>query len=143
MKCVVAIASDHHGFKLKSKIINSITDIEINYLDLGTNNTVRVDYPDYAAKLSETMLEERINFGILICSSGIGMSIAANRYVHIRAALCFNLLMVKQARQHNNANVLIIGSKIIEETLVIRMIDQFISTTFEGGRHIERLKKIS
>ena len=143
MKKKLAIASDHKGVELKEKIIEFLTDKKISFIDLGTNSTESVDYPEYSNKLTEIIIEERAQYGILICGTGVGMSIAANRSSSIRAALCFNSFMAQKSRQHNNANVLILGSQITDEKTSLEMIDVFLNTKFEGGRHIRRLSKIN
>jgi ribose 5-phosphate isomerase B len=139
----VLIASDHSGFSLKSKIINYLKNNNISILDYGTNNQEPVDYPDYSKKVVDGILENISPFGILICGTGIGMSIAANRTSKIRAALCFDLFMTERARAHNDANILVLGTKIPDEQLVYQMADIFLSTGFEGGRHSTRLLKIN
>lgn len=139
----VLIASDHSGFSLKCKIINHLENNNILVLDYGTNSQEIVDYPDYAKKVVDGILENISPFGILICGTGIGMSIAANRTSQIRAALCFDLFMAARARAHNDANILVLGAKIADEQLVYQMVDIFLSTGFEGGRHITRLSKIN
>jgi ribose 5-phosphate isomerase B len=143
MKKKLAIASDHKGVELKENIMEFLTDKKISFIDLGTNSTESVDYPEYSNKLTEIIAEERAQYGILICGTGIGMSIAANRHSRIRAALCFNSFMAQKSRQHNNANVIIIGSQITDKKTTLEMIDVFLSTKFEGGRHQRRLSKIN
>lgn len=137
------IASDHSGFLLKSKIISYLHDKNISILDCGTYNQEIVDYPDYSKKVVDGILENVAPLGILICGTGIGMSIAANRTSEIRAALCFDLLMAERSRAHNDANVIVLGAKIPNEELACKMIDKFLTTKFEGGRHSARLAKIN
>lgn len=139
----LAIANDHAGVMLKYKIIKMLEDHKLKILDLGTDNDEKVDYPDYANKVVEVIIEESTNLGILICGTGIGMSIAANRSSDIRAALCFNEFMAERARLHNNANILVLGSKLCEDEISLKMVDVFLKTKFEGGRHLKRLSKIS
>ncbi|MBN8512194.1 MAG: ribose 5-phosphate isomerase B [Rickettsiales bacterium] len=138
----IAIATDHAGVRLKNKIKEYLQKIGINILDLGTNTEERVDYPDYANKMVEEIIAKTVSKGILICGTGIGMSIAANRSSDIRAALCFNEFMAERARSHNDANILVLGSKICEDDISLKMIDLFLHTKFEGGRHTGRLAKI-
>lgn len=138
----IAIATDHAGVRLKNKIIEHLQKIGMNVLDLGTDTEERVDYPDYANKMVEEIIEKRVPKGILICGTGIGMSIAANRSSNIRAALCFNEFMAERARSHNDANILVLGSKISEDEVSLKMVDLFLYTQFEGGRHTGRLAKI-
>lgn len=144
-KTKVFIASDHKGYKLKNFLISHLkakhTTFEL--IDLGPIQDTIVDYPDYANKLCESLLEEERSFGILICNTGTGMVIAANRNSKIRAANCFNDLMAYKARQHNNANILTLGANIISEKDAIKITEVFLSTDFEGGRHIKRLEKLN
>lgn len=139
----IYIANDHAGFELKLKILSFFKNKQKSLLDLGCNSDTSVDYPDYAKKLSEAMITGENKYGILICGTGIGMSIAANREPLIRAALCINELMAEKARAHNNANVLVLGSKLIDETTALKIVDKFFNTEFEGGRHQLRVSKLS
>jgi ribose 5-phosphate isomerase B len=139
----VIIASDHSGYLLKDKIIKHLNNENLLVQDLGPTSDKIVDYPDYAAKVVDALLEETAPLGILICGTGIGMSIAANRRSKIRAALCINLFMAERARSHNDANILVLGSKIIDDKLALNMVDKFLNTKFEGGRHSTRLSKLS
>ncbi len=138
----IAIATDHAGVRLKNKIKAHLRKIGMNVLDLGTDTEERVDYPDYANKMVEVIIEKTVPKGILICGTGIGMSIAANRSSDIRAALCFNEFMAERARSHNDANILVLGSKICEDEVSLKMVDLFLHTQFEGGRHTGRIAKI-
>jgi ribose 5-phosphate isomerase B len=138
----IAIASDHTGYNLKSYIIEYLTSKGYKYKDFGTDNSEKVvDYPDYSDKVMEFMLENSA-IGILICSTGIGMSISANRYSEFRAALCTNTLMAEKSRLHNDANILVLGSEIINNETAIEIINTFLATRFEGGRHLVRINKI-
>ena len=133
----IYIASDHAGYSLKS-----ILTKRFNLTDLGCDSAEQsVDYPDFAQKLSQKI--ENNDFGILICGSGIGISIAANRSKHIRAALCENEKTAALSRKHNNANVLCLGARLIGEEKAIKIVETFISTKFEGGRHDARVEKLS
>ena len=139
----VFISSDHAGFKLKEKIKKFlIKKRNKKVLDLGTKNTSSVDYPDYAHLLSKKMRKSKNQFGILVCGSGIGMSMSANKHKNIRAALCYNLRSTKLSRQHNNANVMTIGARLIEKNIVLKCVSAFLTTKFSGGRHLRRIKKI-
>lgn len=138
----ISIASDHSGYLLKDLIIKRLTSEALTFNDLGTNSSVAVDYPDYAAKVTSDVLEKDATLGILICTTGIGMSIAANRREGIRAALCTCIAMAEGARAHNDANILILPSKIIPENIVFNIIAKFLNTSFEGGRHNVRLAKL-
>ena len=138
----VLLASDHAGFKLKDKIKRFLIKKGNTVLDLGTKNTNSVDYPDYAHLLSKKMKNNKGQFGILICGSGIGMDMAANKHKNIRAALCYNTKSTKLSRQHNNANVMTIGARLIKEKTALMCVSTFLKTEFVGGRHIKRIKKI-
>ena len=140
----IAIASDHAGFELKSQCIKLLELLSHKILDLGPHSSQpSVDYPDYAKLVCEEINEKNSTFGILICGTGIGMSIAANRISSIRAALCFNDQMAFAARAHNNANVLVMGARIISYDQAKEIIIKFLNTNFEGGRHLNRIQKIS
>lgn len=137
------IASDHSGYALKNKIINYLHNSSVSVYDCGPFEEEIVDYPDYAKKAIDAILENIAPFGILICGTGLGMSIAANRRSEIRATLCCDLFMAEKARAIYNANILVLGAKISSEELVYQMIDKFSSTRFEGGRHSSRLFKLN
>ena len=137
----VALASDHAGFELKESLKEHLSGRGLTPLDLGTDSTQSVDYPDYARKVCEAILEEGADLGILICGTGLGMSMMANRYKGIRAALCHDHFTAVAARSHNNANVLVLGSRILGVGLVKEIVDAWLDTPFEGGRHERRTKK--
>ncbi len=139
----LAIASDHAGVDLKAKIIQKLKTKGMKILDLGTEGDESVDYPEYAHKMVEEIIEETVPTGILICGTGIGMSIAANRSSDVRAALCVTEFMAERARMHNDANILVLGSKLAEDAISLKMVEAFLNTKFEGGRHARRLGKIS
>ncbi|AJD03247.1 allose-6-phosphate isomerase / ribose-5-phosphate isomerase B [Campylobacter lari] len=136
----IYIASDHAGFVLKQEIINFLQEKNINFEDLGPFSEDRCDYPDYAHLLSSKIDEN--SFGILVCGSGIGMSIAANRHKNIRCALCNEPLSAKLSREHNDANVLALGARLIGVDMAFEIISNFINTSFSGGRHCVRINKI-
>ena len=138
----VILASDHPGFKLKEEIKKFLIKKRKKVLDLGTKNTNSVDYPDYAHLLSKKMKKSENQFGILICGSGIGMSMAANKHKNIRAALCYDTKSTKLSRQHNNANVMTIGAWLIKKNIALRCVSTFLATDFNRGRHSRRIKKI-
>ncbi len=138
----VILASDHAGFKLKEEIKFFLNKQGTKVIDLGTYNTNSVDYPDYAHLLSKKMKKSSNFFGVLVCGSGIGMSIAANRHKNIRAALCNNTKAAKLSRKHNNANVMAIGSRMTKKNIVLKSVSAFLKTNFEAGRHLRRIKKI-
>ncbi len=138
----ILIASDHAGFELKKNLIMN-SKINKVFKDLGAFSSNSVDYPDYANKLSLLIDNKKFEKGVLICGSGIGMSMVANRYSQVRAALCMNSEMSKLARQHNNANVLVLGSRLISLEDAIKCLVAFINTNYEGGRHQARLDKFN
>ena len=139
----IALSNDHGGTELKVFISNHLKKLNYEIINLGTNTTVSVDYPDYAYSIARLFKEKSIDFGILLCGSGIGISIAANRYSHIRAALCNDVKSCELSRFHNNANVLVLGGRIIKRNIALKCVDKFLSTEFEGGRHIKRIDKLS
>ena len=138
----VFLASDHAGFLLKQTIVKFLIKRGIKILDLGPKNSNSVDYPDFAHLLARKMKKNKNNFGILICGSGMGMAMAANKRKNIRAALCYSLKNTKLSRLHNNANIITLGQRLINKNKAINLIKVFLSTKFEGGRHLRRIKKI-
>ena len=138
----ILIASDHAGYKLKKILIKELEG-EIKFEDLGPFSENSVDYPDYAKKLSKKIDLKNDLVGVLICGSGIGMSMVANRFKNVRAALCMNNKMSILARQHNNANILVLGSRLISEQEAIKCLLVFLKTNYEGGRHQARLDKFN
>lgn len=142
-KCMktIAIGNDHGGTELKNKIIEKFGS-EFKFINCGADTNDSVDYPDYSKKVCNIVLEEKADFGILICGTGIGMSIAANRYRRIRAALCHHSLEAKLTREHNNANILCLGARMIGDEVAYDCLKTFASTEFLGGRHLRRIEKI-
>jgi ribose 5-phosphate isomerase B len=138
----LAIAGDHAGYTYKEKIKARFAGC-VEWLDLGTHSTESVDYPDYAGALAQALKTGQAEKGILICGSGIGISIAANRHSHIRAALCTNPEMARMARLHNDANVLALGERVIDLDTAFACVEAFLDTEFEGGRHQKRVEKLS
>ena len=138
----VCIASDHAGFKLKEEIKNHLVDKKISIFDIGPFNNESVDYPDYARKLAFRIKSKKSQVGVLVCGSGTGMAISANKIKSIRAAVCYNLKSTRLSRQHNNANIIALGSRLTKKKLSLRLVDVFFKTKFEGGRHLRRVKKI-
>ena len=138
----IYISSDHAGFKLKEAIKDYLSKKNIKFQDLGPNNNDRVDYPDFAHKVALKVKTNKKNVGILVCGSGMGMSIAANRHKNIRAAQCFNLKSTKLSRLHNDANVITLGSRLLSKKNALNCISVFLNTKFEGGRHAKRIRKI-
>ena len=137
----IYIASDHAGFKLKSSILSKFSKKK-KIIDLGPNSSISVDYPDYAKKLSKKIASDKGSFGILICGSGMGMAITANKIKNVRAALCYSNKNTKLSRLHNNANIITLGERLISKNKAINLIKIFLSTKFEGGRHLRRIKKM-
>ena len=138
----IFISSDHAGFKLKEEIKSHLLKKKLSFQDLGPFNDDRVDYPDYAHKVARKVKANKSNVGILVCGSGMGMNIAANRHKNIRAAQCFNLKSTKLSRLHNDANIITLGSRLLNKKLALSCVNTFLNTKFEGGRHIKRIKKI-
>ena len=139
---IVLLASDHAGFNLKQVIKKFLIKERKKVLDLGTKDTNPVDYPYYAHLLSTEMIKNKNQFGILICGSGIGMSMSANKHKNIRAALCYDTKSAKLSRLHNNANVMTIGSRLTKKSVALKCVSTFLRTDFDGGRHSRRIKKI-
>lgn len=142
MQKIIAIASDHNGFSYKGHLIKHLQKLGYHVNDLGTNSEDRVDYPDFGKLVCSQITEQDAHMGILICGTGIGMSIVANRYSSVRAALCVNENMAEKARLHNDANVIIFGANNNSKAELIKMLYIFLATSFEGGRHSSRLNKI-
>ncbi|TET86748.1 MAG: ribose 5-phosphate isomerase B [Dehalococcoidia bacterium] len=138
----IALGCDHRGLNLKQTIMSLINETEHSYEDFGGYDTTPVDYPDIAQKVAEAVARRKFGCGILVCSSGIGMSIAANKVKGIRAALCHNPFTASRARQHNDANVLCLGADVVGQDSVKEIVQTFLDTEFEGGRHTQRLEKI-
>ena len=138
----IFISSDHAGYNLKETIKTYLEKKKYKYKDLGPKNDNRVDYPDYAHKLCKKVSKNSKNIGILVCGSGMGMNIAANRHKNIRAAQCFNLKSTKLSRLHNDANIITLGSRLLSKKLALSCFIAFLNTKFEGGRHLKRIKKI-
>jgi len=138
----IALGCDHHGLDLKRAIITFIQELGHNYHDFGIYDTEPVDYPDIARAVAEAVASGDFEHGILICSTGIGMSIAANKVKGVRAALCHDSFTAGRARQHNDANILCLRGENIEINSALEIVRIYLSTAFEGGRHIPRLEKV-
>ena len=138
----IFLSSDHAGYKLKESIKLHLDKKKIKYIDLGPFSSDRVDYPDYAHKVAKKVKINKNNAGILVCGSGMGMNIAANKHKNIRAAQCFNLKSTKLSRLHNDANIITLGSRLLSKSIALKCVNIFLSTKFEGGRHAIRIKKI-
>ena len=138
----ISLASDHAGFTLKEIIKKKLIKNKIKVLDFGPYNKDSVDYPDYAKKVARNISSKKTNMGILVCGSGTGMAMSANKLRKIRAAVCYNSVSTRLSRTHNNANVLALGSRLINKREALKLVNIFLSTKFEGGRHLRRIKKI-
>ena len=138
----IAIASDHAGITLKQQIIDHLKQKNIDVIDFGTNSLTSVDYPDYAQKCARSVQEKKVTYGILICGSGIGMSIAANKFKGIRCALIYDEITAKLAKEHNHANIIAIGDRLTDHKLALKMVDIFL-TTQEDPRHNVRVNKLN
>ena len=135
---LIAIASDHGGLELKEKVKEHLRERNVKFVDLGTNSTESVDYPVYGKACAEAVASGKADRGIVICGTGIGISIAANKVKGIRCGLCTSVEMAKLTRQHNNANLLAMGGRFLETETAFAIVDAFIDTQFEGGRHKRR-----
>jgi ribose 5-phosphate isomerase B len=136
----IAIASDHAGFEMKTFIIDYLKQKNFEVLDLGTNSETSVNYPDYGHKMAANILAHKADLGILICGTGIGISIAANRHKGIRAAVLYSDEVAEMTKRHNNANVIVFGGRTMARSDIIKRIEIFLNTPFEGGRHQERIE---
>ena len=138
----IIIASDHAGYSLKEYVKNFLNTKKLKIVDLGTNSTESVDYPDYAHKLSRIIKKNPNTKGVLICGSGQGMIMTANKHKNIRAALCYDAKSTKLSRLHNDANIITLGSRLISKKNALKFVELFLDTKFDGGRHLKRVKKI-
>lgn len=138
----LAMCSDHAGYELKCIIQGYLESQDIEYIDYGTNSTESCDYPDFAHPCAEAIENDECFPGIAMCGSGNGIQMTLNKHQGIRAALCWTVELAKLARQHNNANILVLPARFIEPTLALDIVDAFLNTEFEGGRHINRVNKI-
>ena len=138
----ICIASDHAGFNLKENIKDYLINKNVSIIDLGPNENKSVDYPDYAKKIGYRIKSKKSDMGILVCGSGTGMAISANKFKNIRAAVCYNIKSTRLSRQHNNANIIALGARLTKKSLSLKLVDLFLKTKFEGGRHLKRIKKI-
>lgn len=138
----VFLASDHAGFPIKDLCAQKLKELEIEVIDLGPQSADRVDYPDFADEVCQKVISEKA-FGLLVCGSGQGMAMRANKYSQIRAALCWTPESAELSRQHNDANVLCVGARLLEKQTILNILETFFKTDFEGGRHENRVRKIS
>jgi ribose 5-phosphate isomerase B len=142
-KDMIAIGSDHGGFELKEAIKTLLNERSVSVIDMGTDNGDSVDYPDFGEKVARKVSSGEAEKGVLVCGTGIGMSIVANKFPGVRAALATDTYMAKMAKQHNNANILVLGGRVIDKNEAREMIEIWLDTEFEGGRHQGRLEKIN
>ncbi len=138
----IALAADHGGYELKNIIIKYLKNLNYECIDFGINENESVDYPDYAHPVCESITKGETDFGILVCGTGIGMSMSANKHHGIRAACCSDTYSAKLTRMHNDANVLCLGGRVVGEGLALDIVKLFVETEFEGGRHSKRVEKI-
>ena len=139
----LAIGCDHGGFELKQEILSVLEELNIEFIDYGTDSLNSVDYPDFGEKVSQAVSTGKTERGILICGTGIGMSIVANKFPKIRASLCNDLYTAKMSRFHNDANILVLGGRVVGKGLAKEIVKIWLNTPFEGGRHCVRLDKIT
>ncbi len=139
----IAVASDHRGVKMKSQILSKLAALGHEALDLGPSGDAQVDYPDFAALVAEQISRHEVDRGILICGTGMGMCIAANKFPGVRAVTCHDQMTAEMSRRHNDANVLCLSADLTSDKLLNEMVDLWLSTAFEGGRHARRLDKIA
>ncbi len=139
---IIGIGSDHGGFELKGHIVSHLKDMGIEVKDFGVHNENSVDYPDCAKPVCEAVLSGECERGILVCGTGIGISMAANKFNGIRAALCSDVFSAKMAKEHNNANIICLGGRVTGRELAFMIVDTFLEAEFQGGRHSDRIAKI-
>ena len=138
----LAIGNDHAGSDLKKKIVNLLKDQNIEVINYGTDQNESVDYPDFAHPVGRSIQENKVDLAIVICGSGNGVNMVVNKYSKVRSALCWNTELAELARSHNNANILAIPARFVSEEVAMEMVNTFLKTPFEGGRHQNRVEKI-
>jgi ribose 5-phosphate isomerase B len=138
----IALGCDHAGFGLKEEIVSLLKSLNLEFVDCGTNGTQSVDYPDFGEKVSGLVSSGKVEKGILICGTGIGMSMVANKFPNVRASLCNDLFSARMSRLHNDANVLVMGGRVIGKDLAYEIVKTWLTTPFEGDRHLRRINKI-
>jgi len=138
----ISLSSDHAGFNLKESIKKFLIKKKIKVIDLGPKNKDSVDYPDYAKKVARNIIAKKSDMGILVCGSGTGMAMSANKFKKIRAAVCYNKASTRLSRQHNNANIMALGARLTKKSDVMKLVNVFLNTKFEGGRHLRRVNKV-
>ena len=139
----VAVGSDHRGFEIKKKVVSLLERLGHQVADVGTDGLQSVDYPDFARTVGQQVASQQVDRGILICGTGIGMAIAANKVQGVRAATCHDELTAQMSRLHNNTNILCLAADLLGEPLIDRMVETWLNTEFEGGRHLRRIEKIA
>lgn len=139
----IGVASDHRGFEKKQQVVSQLQQLGHETIDCGPDSDASVDYPDFASRVAESVSAGELDSGILICGTGLGMCITANKYVGVRATSCHDTMTTRMSRLHNNANVLCLSADLISDSLLDQMIDVWVGTDFEGGRHARRLDKIT
>ncbi|MCP2520726.1 ribose 5-phosphate isomerase B [SCandidatus Aminicenantes bacterium Aminicenantia_JdfR_composite] len=139
---MIAIGSDHAGFRLKEKIKDFLKKREVEFYDFGPENEDSVDYPDFGEKVAKAVSQGKAERGILICGSGLGMTIVANKFKGVRATLCHDEYTAKMSRAHNDSNLLTLGARVLDEEMALKIVEIWLDTPFEGGRHLRRLNKI-
>ena len=138
----ISLSSDHAGFQLKESIKKFLIKKNIKVIDLGPKNKDSVDYPDYAKKVARNVIAKKSDMGILVCGSGTGMAMSANKFKKIRAVVCYNKASTRLSRQHNNANIMALGARLTKKTNALKLVNVFLNTKFEGGRHLRRVNKV-
>ncbi len=139
----LAIASDHGGYQLKNSILQLLSSRKIEYVDLGVANGDSVDYPDYAAQVAERVAAGQVDGGILVCGTGIGMAITANKFKGVRAAVVTDPYTAQMSKEHNNANVIAVGGRVVDETKAMETVKAWLDAEYQAGRHARRLEKIA
>lgn len=140
---MIVIGSDHGGYELKQAVAELLAERSLDFEDYGTDGTDSVDYPDFAERVAKAVSTGKAEAGILICGTGIGMSISANKFSGVRAALVHDEFTAQMAREHNNANILVMGGRVLSRALGLKLVEVWLDSTYEGGRHQNRLDKIS
>lgn len=138
----IIIGSDHAAFELKEKIRDLLTSLGYEVEDAGTHSTASVNYADFGKKVAKAVSDGTFSRGILLCGTGLGMSIQANRFKGVRAALCSDIFSARMSRQHNDANILVMGGRVIGDILAFELVREWLATPFEGGRHLDRIRSI-
>ena len=138
----IGLASDHAGYEMKEFLVGYLDSLGYDVFDFGCHSPERCDYPDFAHPLAEAVAAKDVESGIALCGSGIGMSITVNRHAGVRGSLCWDVELAELTRQHNDSNILVLPARFIDNTQAVQILDKFLATAFEGGRHIARIEKI-